>query len=745
MYCYVIGSGSFLVPGGKRNVSLSRCPHPGCTHPACPSKCPGTNSASPSKEMVLDTIARMLDETDNIEITSLDMWDSPQAFCEQTGEVIRLPNPDDSSRSSRPSKDGEGIPGVFRNNDIDRRVRQNSGCTDNGSSDRSDTRSTITSPSDKNESILPIPTNTNSITTGSGCGVSEDGECKPDSKNGINETTVPNNSFCTHGVGMGNDDDESKSETNNSKTSAPIGNGDIRPLGLHGSLQYLSRDGSFAESGNRRQEHGSLQPDPILNEQGSTDSKNLSWGGDFSNPRTDGDICNSSTEGSTQSSNVFDVSDSGGIGSITKEREGRKDREGERSIEEVSEEVESHECIGTRLSNKLEETGMEDISRTLQMGIIGVGGCGNHIADAFGEIGYDVMAINLTSRDYETMPNIPNDELSRVELISTAGGAGKDPEVGAKAVREYANMLLKKIQSKFSNKEFIFVAYGLGGGTGTLGGSLVAEIAATLNIPVGVIVTLPRKNEGTDEKTNCLKGLQEVANNKNIRSIVVIDNQRVMDRLSASKGNDFWRAANREIVNLFDRFNRLSSMPTETALDAEDYKKLLNTNGFLILSSTEIKVPEGAADDASKLLSQAVEAINKGFLATGFDHKTAIRAAGVIEKPKGFDYQHSFEEGLFNVIKEDIGAGGLNRGIYTTDVKTVVVNTMIAGMRLPEQRVKELVEEASKEASEMAKKITQRNTEQIVIDVPDVAGMIAANQTIAPKNNLGGSMFRKRG
>jgi len=52
---------------------------------------------------------------------------------------------------------------------------------------------------------------------------------------------------------------------------------------------------------------------------------------------------------------------------------------------------------------------------------------------------------------------------------------------------------------------------------------------------------------------------------------------------------------------------------------------------------------------------------------------------------------------------------------------------------------------ATEPASEMAKKITQRNTEQIVIDVPDVAGMIAANQTIAPKNNLGGSMFRKRG
>ncbi|MGI0060577.1 MAG: hypothetical protein ACREBJ_12500, partial [Nitrosotalea sp.] len=169
----------------------------------------------------------------------------------------------------------------------------------------------------------------------------------------------------------------------------------------------------------------------------------------------------------------------------------------------------------------LEAVKMESITgRTLDIGIIGVGGAGNHIADAFGKQGYDVMAINLTDRDYSHLKNIPNDEFSRIELIVGAGGAGKNPEIGAQAIKEYTNTLIKKIQRKFNNKEFIFVTYGLGGGTGTIGGTLVAEIASTLNIPVGVIITLPRKNEGTDEKNNCLKGLQEVNNFKGIKSIV---------------------------------------------------------------------------------------------------------------------------------------------------------------------------------------------------------------------------------
>lgn len=389
----------------------------------------------------------------------------------------------------------------------------------------------------------------------------------------------------------------------------------------------------------------------------------------------------------------------------------------------------------------LEVMHMSDVKRTLDIGIIGVGGAGNKIADAFAEVGYDAMVINLTDRDFAHLKNIPQDEFSRVELVVGAGGAGKNPEVGAQAIKEYANTLLKKIQRKFNNKEFIFVAYGLGGGTGTMGGTLVAEIASALSIPVGVVVTLPRKNEGTDEKVNCLKGLQEVANYKGIKSIVVIDNQQVAQRLSDVNDTGFWAASNREIVALFDRFNTLSAMPSDTAFDAEDYKKCLMTPGFLVLGSSKIEVKDGANAEIAK----ALDVINQGFLATGFDHKTAIRAAGVIEKPAGYDYAHIFEENLFEAIKGDIGAGGLNRGIYTTEVKQITVNTMIAGMRLPEQRVQDLIAEAKGEAAEMAKKINQRQTEMVSLEIPTPSDIISGTPgSKKGGDHMGGGLLGRR-
>jgi cell division GTPase FtsZ len=393
----------------------------------------------------------------------------------------------------------------------------------------------------------------------------------------------------------------------------------------------------------------------------------------------------------------------------------------------------NYKLEGVKMGQELNMDGsIKGVTRSLDIGIIGVGGCGNHIADAFAKAGYDAQVINLTDRDFAHLENIPSDDLSRIEMITTAGGAGKDPDVGARAVQEYENILLKKIQRKFNNKEFIFICFGLGGGTGSLGGTKVAELTASLGIPVGVIVTLPRTNEGTDEKVNCLRGLQEVANCKSIKSIVVIDNQRVLERLKDVKASDFWTKANQEIVSLFDSFNRYSAEAADTAFDAEDYKKVLMTPGFLVIGSSEILTEKihGAADTE---LAEAIQSIAKGMLATGFDHSTAIRVAGVVVKPPKelFEYSHVFEEALYDHLKSEIGAGTLNRGIYENKGlgNYVIVKTMLAGMKLPQARIQQLVSETKSEAHEMSRKVNERNTETVSIDIPTDFNIISGSET----------------
>ena len=377
---------------------------------------------------------------------------------------------------------------------------------------------------------------------------------------------------------------------------------------------------------------------------------------------------------------------------------------------------------------KMDTTPTEkDVKRTLDIGIVGVGGGGCKLADAFASVGYDVAVVNLTDRDYAHLTHIPKDDNSRLELVMTAGGAGKNPDVGVRAIDEFTNFLTKKFQRKFNNKEFVFVCAGLGGGTGTLGGVKVARIIASLGIPTGMIVTLPRNNEGTDEKANCLRGLKEIANDRAIKSIVVIDNQRVAERLKNTPDTAFWTAANMEIVRLFDSFNTYSSQTSDTAFDAEDYRKMLSTNGFINIGETTVPGVTVNADGSvayGESLDKIIAAVTNGFLATGFDLSSAVRAAGLIIKPDG-EYSHAFEEALFNHLKTVIGAGGLNRGIYQGTGKALVVKTMLAGLRIPQSRVDELVNITLQESNAMKQKVQQRATEVIDIGIPADIGQIS--------------------
>jgi cell division GTPase FtsZ len=388
--------------------------------------------------------------------------------------------------------------------------------------------------------------------------------------------------------------------------------------------------------------------------------------------------------------------------------------------------------------------------KSLDMGFIGVGGGGCKIVDAFASYGYESMVINTTDRDYAHLTNIPQDDNSRIQLYASAGGAGKDPDVGASAVNQYANEILKKIQIKMGNKEFVFVCFGLGGGTGSIGGTLVAQIAAMTKVPVGVIVTLPRLNEGTDEKVNCLKGLQEIANCKGINAIVVVDNQKISKNLSNVTDQNFWSVANQEIVSLFHRFNTLSSMPSNSAFDPEDYKKCLKTPGFLVLGRTAIPQKAFVESVNGELIGKLHDSIQNGFLADGFDTKSSIRVAGLVTKPFPFDYGHGFEEQLFDYLKSQMGAGSLNRGIYTLEqpcAPEVEILTMFSGMKLPEARVKQLFDETKNEASQMAAKVNERLTETVDLGLAQLSDLnkISGTPTTKPQTSLNTSALKRRG
>jgi uncharacterized protein (DUF2164 family) len=149
------------------------------------------------------------------------------------------------------------------------------------------------------------------------------------------------------------------------------------------------------------------------------------------------------------------------------------------------------------------------------------------------------------------------------------------------------------------------------------------------------------------------------------------------------------------------------------------------------------------------LINNLHHSIQDGFLADGFDTKSSIRVAGLITKPAGFDYGHAFEEQLFDFLKGQMGAGSLNRGIYSLEspcAPEVEILTMFSGMKLPEARVKQLFDETKNEASQMAAKVNERLTQNVDLGLGDISdlGKISGTPTTQVKSNLNTNMLKRR-
>src|SRR5210317_1555890 len=126
--------------------------------------------------------------------------------------------------------------------------------------------------------------------------------------------------------------------------------------------------------------------------------------------------------------------------------------------------------------------------------VVGVGGGGcnavNHMYEE-GIQGVDYMICNTDSQALENSP-VPI-KLQLGETLTEGRGAGNKPEMGEEAARESYEEI-KKVLSE--NTKMLFIAAGMGGGTGTGAAPVIASLARELEILTIAVVTIPSRAEG---------------------------------------------------------------------------------------------------------------------------------------------------------------------------------------------------------------------------------------------------------
>ena len=145
--------------------------------------------------------------------------------------------------------------------------------------------------------------------------------------------------------------------------------------------------------------------------------------------------------------------------------------------------------------------------RGAKIRVVGVGGGGGNAVNSMidrGLTGVDFIAINTDSQALER--NNASQKIQVGKTLTRGLGAGADPTIGHRAVEEDREEIARAI----GGSDMVFVTAGMGGGTGTGGGPIVANIAKSLGALVVGIVTKPFNSEGKRRMGQAEDGIEEL-------------------------------------------------------------------------------------------------------------------------------------------------------------------------------------------------------------------------------------------
>jgi cell division protein FtsZ len=155
--------------------------------------------------------------------------------------------------------------------------------------------------------------------------------------------------------------------------------------------------------------------------------------------------------------------------------------------------------------------------------VIGVGGGGcnavNHMCEE-GIKGVDYIICNTDSQVLDV--SIVPVKIQLGVTLTEGRGAGNQPQMGEDAARENYEDLKKVLKD---NTKMLFIAAGMGGGTGTGAAPVIASLARELDILTIAVVTIPSPSEGKKRYGQAMEGIKKLG--EYVDSMLVISNQRL--------------------------------------------------------------------------------------------------------------------------------------------------------------------------------------------------------------------------
>src|SRR5271165_7395172 len=227
--------------------------------------------------------------------------------------------------------------------------------------------------------------------------------------------------------------------------------------------------------------------------------------------------------------------------------------------------------------------------------VIGVGGGGSNAVARMMSEGLTGVEFHILNTDVQALQSspVPN-KLVIGSKITNGLGAGSDPALGRQAALEDTERIIEILEGA----DMVFVATGLGGGTGTGAAPVVASLAKELNALTVAVVTKPFKFEGSPRMKQADRGLAELAGACD--TVISIPNAKLPGLVKKGASfQDAFRIADDILKQAVQGISDIISKPGLINRDFSDIRTIMLGMGYAMMGSASAK-GERAAVEAAK-------------------------------------------------------------------------------------------------------------------------------------------------
>jgi cell division protein FtsZ len=353
----------------------------------------------------------------------------------------------------------------------------------------------------------------------------------------------------------------------------------------------------------------------------------------------------------------------------------------------------------------------DSLNQNAKIKVIGVGGGGGNALNTMiegGMYGADFIAANTDMQALDD--NMAAVKLSLGGDLTRGLGAGANPDVGRQAAEES----LVEVEEHLKGADMVFVTAGMGGGTGTGAGPIIARVAKSVGALTVGVVTKPFRFEGRRRMLQARSGIEALQ--KEVDTLIVIPNDRLLAEAGDLSFLEAFRMADEVLLNAVRGISDLINNSGLVNVDFADVKTVMMERGKALMGA-------GIGHGKNRASDAAQAAITSPLL----EDVSIDGAKGIlINITSGYDLtMNELDEAASKVMERahedaNIIVGSVLEADLTDEVRIMVIATGFDGsaaeMNVESQQVRKL---GTQRKSQVTMQYQGRATGEGVADAPE--------------------------